>query len=389
MRKVILTVLGILIIAGAFLGARYLIASKEKPKKETKKKITAVRVDTVANRTVEIVVPANGKLTAKKRIELYAEVAGVFERSAHLYREGQKYDKGELLLFINNDEFFAQVQSARSNLNQSITSIMADLKLDYPASFQNWQAYLADLSVDKAIPELPEPVSEQERYFLTGRGIYSQYHNVKNLEQRLSKFRLYAPFDGVLTEANVTEGTLVRVGQKLGEFIQDGTFELKVSISADFADLIKVGKIVQLQNVTKSKTYQGEVTRINANVEEGTQTITVIIEVSDKMLKSGQYLTAQIKAKEVKNAIRIDRNLLQNQNEVFTVQDSLLELSKVEPVYYGDDKVVLKGLEDGQLLVSRNVPAAYEGMRVEIQKSRKTTTDTTSTEKPQQKTERP
>ncbi len=50
--------------------------------------------------------------------------------------------------------------------------------------------------------------SEKENYFITGRGIVSSYYNLKNLEQRLSKYVISAPFSGILTEALVTEGTL-------------------------------------------------------------------------------------------------------------------------------------------------------------------------------------
>ena len=80
---------------------------------------------------------------------------------------------------------------------------------------------------------------EKENYFITGRGILSGFYNVKNLEQRLSKYRLVAPFSGVLTEALVTEGTLIRSGQKLGEFIDPTVYELEVAIGKILRRFVK------------------------------------------------------------------------------------------------------------------------------------------------------
>jgi len=62
--------------------------------------------------------------------------------------------------------------------------------------------------MNKATPTLPEMSDEKEKFFISGRGIMTSYYNVKNLEQRLSKYRIAAPYKGVLTQALVTEGTL-------------------------------------------------------------------------------------------------------------------------------------------------------------------------------------
>jgi len=51
---------------------------------------------------------------------------------------------------------------------------------------------------------------------------------------------------------------------------------------------------------------------------------------------------------------------------LFVVRDSILELIDVNPVYFSAETAVIKGIEDGTLIVSRQVPGAYEGMQVRI-----------------------
>lgn len=364
MRNVILSIIGLLFIVGSYLFAKKLIVDKKQPKPVPKKVVKTVYTDTITNATIPIVVPANGNLVAKRRVELYSEVQGVFRGSGKLFRPGQTYRQGEALIRIDAAEYQASVQAAKSNLYNSIAAIMPDLRLDFPEVYPKWQAYLTSFDINKTTPTLPEMTSEKEKYFITGRGIVSSYYNVKNQEQRLVKYTIRAPFSGILTESLVTEGSLIRNGQKLGEFIDDSVYEMEVALSKTYATLLRVGEKVTLQNLEKTETFSGTVSRINGSIDQTTQTITAYIEVKDEKLKEGMYLEANLNAKNEENAIEIDRNLLLDSEEVYVVRDSILDIISVDPVYFSDTKVVLKNVPDGTVILSKPVPGAYAGMAV-------------------------
>ncbi|WP_350290024.1 HlyD family efflux transporter periplasmic adaptor subunit [uncultured Croceitalea sp.] len=367
MRKILISVLaGVLIIGGSIFAAKYIINSKENRRPKPKKVVKTVFIDTVKNGLVPIIVSANGNLVAKNRVELYSEVQGIFRRGSKLFKTGEEYKAGQRLISIDASEYYANVQSAKSNLYNLITSIMPDLQLDYPEYFSKWQEYLANFDLEKTTPRLPEISSDKEKYFITGRGIFSSYYNVKNLEQRLAKYTIKAPFSGILTEALVTEGTLVRAGQKLGEFIKTDVYELEVAISKTYADFLEVGKEVSLTNLNKTQAYLGRVVRVNGRVEQASQTITAYIEVQGDNLKAGQYLEANLTAKSEKNAIQINRSLLIDNSQIYVVRDSILDLISVSPVYFTDKKVVLKDVPDGETIVSKPVAGAYAGMLVKV-----------------------
>ena len=241
---------------------------------------------------------------------------------------------------------------------------MPDLRLDYPEVFPKWQAYLSGFDLDRTTPPLPEMTTEKEKFFISGRGILTNYYSVKNQEQRLKKYRISAPFSGILTEALVTEGSLVRSGQKLGEFINTDIYELEVSISKTYSDLLKIGEEVELVNLDQNKTYKGVVARINGSVDQATQTIKAFIDVRNKDLKEGMYLEANLNAKQEFDAIEIDRSLLLENDQIFVVRDSILDLIDVKPVYFSNKKVVLKEVPEGTTIVTRPVVGAYAGMLV-------------------------
>lgn len=364
MRKLILAILGVLLIAGAIYGAKMIINSKSKTRKAPSKVIKTVFVDTVKNTSIPIIIPANGNLVAKRRVEIYSEVQGIFKPGSKLFKPGEKYQKNEAFIFINDTEYYANVQLAKSNLYNSIAAVLADLRLDFPEVFLKWETYLKSYDLNKPTPKLPKMVSEKENYFITGRSIVSNYYTVKNLEQRLSKYTISAPFKGILTEALVTEGTLIRSNQKLGEFIDPSVYEMEVSLSKTFASLLDVGETVELNNLERTKKYSGIVSRVNGSINSATQTIAVYIEIKNSSLKEGMYLEANLNAKKEKNAIEINRGLLLDEDKIFIVRDSVLDMINVRPVYFSNTKVVLKDIPDGTIILSSPFPGAYVGMMV-------------------------
>jgi multidrug efflux pump subunit AcrA (membrane-fusion protein) len=364
MRKLILVILGVLFISGAIYGAKMIINSKSKTRKAPSKVIKTVFVDTVKNTSIPIIIPANGNLVAKRRVEIYSEVQGIFKPGSKLFKPGEKYQKNEAFISINDTEYYANVQLAKSNLYNSIAAVLADLRLDFPEVFLKWEAYLKSYDLNKPTPKLPKMVSEKENYFITGRSIVSNYYTVKNLEQRLSKYTISAPFEGILTEALVTEGTLIRSNQKLGEFIDPSIYEMEVSLSKTFASLLEVGETVELNNLERTRKYSGIVSRVNGSINSATQTIAVYIEIKNSSLKEGMYLEANLNAKKEKNAIEVNRGLLLDENKIFIVTDSVLDMINVRPVYFSNTKVVLKDIPDGTIILSSPFPGAFVGMMV-------------------------
>jgi multidrug efflux pump subunit AcrA (membrane-fusion protein) len=366
MRKLILFVIGLVILGGSVFIAKNIIENRQIPTPREKKIITSIFTQSVQNGNIPITVSTNGLLTARHRFELYSEVQGVFEASAGDFKPGAYYKEGSTLLRINSDEHRANLRAQKSTLFNQIVLLLPDLRLDYPESFASWEDYVKKFDLEGTLQPLPTPQSEREKLFISGRNIYAPYYMVKNLEERLLKYVIKTPYDGVLTEALVTTGTLIRSGQKLGEYINPNIYELQVPVNSSYADLVKVGQNVDLHNIEKTKSWNGKIIRINSIVDQATQSIQVFILVSGKDLREGMYLEADLEAREINEAFEIDRKLLVGENQVFYVRDTLLQVTTIDPVYYKDRTVVVKGLENGMRILARPVPGAFAGMTVQV-----------------------
>lgn len=366
MRKIIFIILGVLLLVGSYLTYNSFIENKKKPETKITKIVASVFSKTVKNSNIPLVITANGILEASTKIAIFSEVQGILKLSRKTFKPGTKYRNGEIIISINSDDFYTSLKSQKSNFYATLVAVIPDIKLDFPDQFEKWNAYLSNFNLEKNLAPLPTASTDKEKFFISGRGINTAYYSIKNLEVKLAKYTLRAPFNGVLTEATVTNGSLIRPGQKLGEFIKLNQYELAVSINSNHVDFLKIGKTVTLHNAERTKTYTGKVSRINSKLNSNSQTLIAFIDLKDPFLKEGMFLEADIQAKSEVNAIRIARNLLVNENQIYIIKDNKLELLTVSPVFYSDTSVVLKGLKDGEVYLAKPVPGAYKGMLVKV-----------------------
>lgn len=322
-----------------------------------------VAVLSVKNTDVPADIFLTGKLMASKRLELFSEVNGILLNDN--FREGNSFSAGSDIAVLDDAELRAQIKSQKSTFLGLISQILADMSIDFPAAYPSWKKYQEEFSFDGNLPALPEASNSTLKSYLSGKGIYTSFYIVKSQEVRLSKYRLPAPFSGTISLASVDPGTLIRPGQKLGEFIQTGTFELEAPVSVSDLKFLKVGDAVTLKSDEVAGQWTGRLMRINQKLDAASQSVMLYIQVQGDGLKEGMFLNARLSADPVKLAFSIPRRLLLDGNKVFAVeQDSLLKMKEVEVVRYTRDQAIVKGLSENDILVNQVMSGAYTDMRV-------------------------
>jgi membrane fusion protein (multidrug efflux system) len=364
MKKKLQLPIAIGIIALALGVKKMMESSKKAPDKKTTKTIKSITTTLVSNSSLPIQIQSTGSIMAKDRAVLYSEVQGIFQQTSKPFKAGVRYSNGQALIRINNSEYAASVKSQRINFKSLIIGTLADIQFDYPAELTAWKNYANSISSDNSLPSMPKVTNENFSNYLSGKSIFGNYYTIKNLETRLAKYTITAPFSGVLVEANITPGTLISPGQKLGEFIRTGIYELELNVNASLTDFLKLGKKVTLFNTDKTSTYEGTVSRINSQIDRASQTVKLFVEVRSNELSEGEYLEADINAQNIDNVLEINRNLIIDESYVFLVKDSLLIKQPISIVHSSQNSIIVKGLTDSSELVATPVPGGYEGMKV-------------------------
>jgi len=362
-RQILILIVGVAILAGSIVTSRFL--KKEKNVADTRtESITAVKTMEVNPGLIHREVTITGRLVPAKSVTLFAEVGGKASRGSKPFKEGVRFEKGEVIVQINSEEIESSVISSRSNFQSLLASVIPDLKLDFPKISQEWEDYLFSIEIEESLPPLPDVDDKKLKLFLSGRQIFSNYYKIKELETRLDKYIIRAPFTGSLVSANLDESTLVRVGQPIGEFISTGSYELEAGISYLDAEFLKVGTQFEMKDVNTGNTYRARVIRVNDRVDPSTQQVEIYASIKDPSAKSGIYLEGKIDAQDFENAVRIPVSSLVNGNSVFVVEDSIAKLKEVKLEFKNNEIAILSGLNSKSKIITGKHNESLNGLKV-------------------------
>lgn len=362
-RKLIISGVGLVIVAVAIYLAGLFESEPQAAAKKDQTAAVVVDAITIENQEVTSTIKITGRVQPEERIDLFAEVAGVAQYGTKPFKTGVYFDRGDVLLKINDDEFRSNLASVKSQFSNQLAQVLPDIKIDYPEAFDSWKAYFKNFKVEKRISPLPEVKQEQLKFFLTGRTIYSSYYNIKELENRLEKYTLRAPFDGYLTDASLDRGTLVRIGQSLGEFIKKDAFELEASVTFNDLPYLKTGTVVSFKNVNSNQQFEGTLSRINEKIDPSSQLVKVFFKLSGPV-KSGLYLKADVPTASFDNAFKIPTQSLVDENTVFVIENEKAVKKTVEIIERGSDEIIARGLTSGSQVITSRKNSAFEGTKV-------------------------
>jgi membrane fusion protein, multidrug efflux system len=367
-KRKIFIILGVVILAGTIFLVNNISSGSSSQAEQNKKSAptTAVVVDSkaVKNRVIQTYIDITGRLQPEDKIDIYAEVSGVLKNTGKPFKVGVAYRRGQVLVRINNEEARQNLSAQKNSFINSLAQVVPDLKIDYPDIYEQWKSYMLQIEMGKSLPSLPKVETDQQKLFLTGRNIYTQFYNIKQLESRLDKYVIRAPFNGTITEVNINQGTLVRSMQKLGEFVKSGVYELEAAVNIDELPFIKTGKKVMLKPVKSDDEYEGTIVRINERVNQETQTVEVFIKVYGEDLLAGMYLEGKIPAEKFENAVKVPRESLVNGDMIYTIQDSIARLQAIKVLKTSEEDAIITGVPAGSNVIIEEQNAAFEGTKV-------------------------
>jgi RND family efflux transporter MFP subunit len=230
-------------------------------------------------------------------------------------------------------------------------------------------AFFNSVKINEPLPPLPETDSEKEKVFLASRNILNDYYSIKSAEVRLSRYKVYAPFDGAFTEVFLEPGSVANPGARIASMIRTDKLELEVPVRSDDAYWINIGDKVNVSTKDRHASWTGKVVRKSSFMDPGTQTISVYVALSpekDKPLYQGQFLRAEFVAMTLEQSMEIPRNAVFNKDRVFTVEEGKLKEYQIDVLKTNETTVLFAGLPEGLDLVVEPLVNAREGYNAEI-----------------------
>ncbi|HLW15340.1 MAG TPA: efflux RND transporter periplasmic adaptor subunit, partial [Flavobacteriaceae bacterium] len=255
---------------------------------------------------------------------------------------GDYVKKGQLLAVLEAPELNQRYVSDKSE-EQKVYS-------DYQYAQQNYERLKEASKTEGAVAAL-----ELDRAKNAMNSAESAYEASKgqtgHSEQMQSYLRIVAPFNGVITEKNVSEGALVgpSSGQPIFSLAQEDKLRLKIALperhAASVRDTMKVTFTVNSQ---PGKNYEATLSRSSRLINRTDRSMTLEFDIPnlEQELNGGEY--AQVKLNLQRNAPTFwvsENNILRTQSGMFVLTLNNNSIRRI-PVKEGirlDDKIEVFG----------------------------------------------
>ena len=370
-KNLIFAVTGIIILVLSITISLALIQSKPVPSKDGKREnLLTVKTATVGYENLTTSFSYQGRVEALENISLAAEVNGKILQGEIPFKEGQNFDRGDLLIKVYNKNAEASLKAARSNFLRTLSHILPDMMVDYPESYSNWKDFFNSINLDEPLPEMPEVKQEKEKIFLASQNVLSEYYALKQQEITFEKYNIYAPFDGYFKQVNREVGSIAANGSELAIIVRSDALEIVAPVFPVDAERISAGQTIEIQSKS-GKTFSGKVSRVAQFVDPSTQSVNVYItyrQTNGYSLLEGEFVTINFQNTSTKKGMRIPREAIIQNNYVYLVQNNALKKSAVTIYQTLEDYIVINGLPEGATIVIESLANAREGMRVLVRK---------------------
>ncbi|MEO6181953.1 MAG: efflux RND transporter periplasmic adaptor subunit, partial [Verrucomicrobiota bacterium] len=284
-----------------------------------------IQKEKVALRNLTELVVANGKVQPVVQVKISPEVSG--EIIELPIKEGQRVNKGDLLVKIKPDNYIASKNSSEANYQYSLTSsntAKANLEKAELEFNRVKELYRNKLVSDSAHQEAMTAFSVAKS---TLAGALQQIHmahaSLQRADDDLSKTTIYSPLTGTITKLNSqigerVVGTAMMAGTEIMIVSDLNEMETRVDIGEIDVVLIEVGQNARLEvDAFKNRKFKGTVTEIansaksagNAAATAANQEATkfeVKIRFAEKELfRPGMSVTAEIETRSRTNVLAV------------------------------------------------------------------------------------
>ena len=342
---------------------------------------TALMVETekVERRTITETVSASGKIQPEVEVKISPDVSG--EIVALLVKEGDRVEKGDLLIKIKPDIYKSILERSKASLNTAKANLAkSKAQLTESESKFNRNKHL----YNEGAISLSEFEQIEATYKVAALNVESSQYAVSSAEaslneaeENLDKTSIYAPVAGTISLLNVELGErVVGTGQMSGtELLRLADLSaMEVAVEVNENDIVRVNlndtSIIEV-DAFLGEEFKGIVTEIanSANVSGVSADQVTNFEVKIRILDStnfrpGMTASVEVQTKLVKDVISVPIQAVTTRKDtaadsdnkkvecVFKYEDNNAKFTIVKTGIQNDKFIqVLQGLSDSDIVI--------------------------------------
>jgi RND family efflux transporter MFP subunit len=382
----------IIVLMILFFGSWQLIKMRPEPEaREVKRKIPFVEVIHAEKKPLHSSISAFGTIQPRTQTTLIAEVPGIIEEVAPFTKEGSQttnfrpggfFQKGDLLLKIEDVDLVTTEAEARANLRRVELQLIQERELAKQAKLE-WGNRDWSLASDlvKRIPQIEKAEAETR----------AAEARLNQATRDLNRSRVRAPFRGRILKTMADVGQQVGSGASaaLAEIYALDSAEINLALSRSelsflgFADGFKPSDELNVQaqvlDASGEVIHRGMLDRSEGVVDPRTRLTNLVARVdacfanpfAKKPVKNplavGQFVNLRLIGAEV-NVFLVPESAFRTQETVLVVdEENQLRTRQVSVIHRTDKEAwVTGGLSEGEKVCVTPIEIISEGMQVNL-----------------------
>ncbi len=384
--KILKVVLPLLVIGLALLAAQALLfLGPTVPKTVKEVKPTFVEVLPARVRDERAVIAVYGTVQQHQRLTVNPEVSGRVVKLNPRLVLGETLPAGAALLQIDPRDYRAAVDEQRAALAKAEFDLKVELGQQAVAK-REWSLLTPSDGEVNALNRqlaLRRPHLKEKRMALA-----AAQSRLRKAQLNLRRTVLRASFNAVVLNESVEIGQLINPQSAVATLV--GTDEFRVQVSVPIKQLEWIVfpgaghpqgspvRIIRERGNGEPVVRQGTVVELLGDVTENGRMAQVLVAIADPLelekpaqdrrpLLLGEYVRVEIEGPVLRDVIVLPRNAIREGTRVWVKNaGNQLEVRPVEVILSRKDTVLIsQGIEDGEAIITSQVPAAIPGLPLE------------------------
>ncbi|MFK8029001.1 MAG: efflux RND transporter periplasmic adaptor subunit [Gammaproteobacteria bacterium] len=396
--KIILGLIPLLVLLALFVlavGMKVFTPKSERRKPPAPPAMT-VEVLPIRPTTYQVVVESYGTVKPRTQSMMLAQVSGQVTSISPRLREGGFFEAGDTLLTIDERDYQANVEIAKATLIDARQNLAEEQARSNQAS-ADWSRLGNDGTAPDLVLRKPQLSAAQAR-------VASAQSQLDKASLNLERTKIKAPYAGRVMAKGVDVGQVVNPNTMLAEVYATDYVEVRLPLrdkDLAFVDLPEQYRADQgaaedpnsvpvkvFSSLVNSDAWDGRIVRTESAIDSVARQLHCVAQIDDPFgaaaagrtpLKIGEYVTAQITGRSIKNAIIVPTSAIYQSTFAYVVEDEQLQQRSVSIVWQNDREAIIgRGLEAGDQLVTTPLGQVTSGTPVRTKKQNGEVSTTTA-----------
>lgn len=341
-----------------------------------------VDVKTIEARPYRVQVASYGIVKPRTQSILVAQVSGEVSFISESLRDGGFFEKGQVLLRIDDRDYRAEVKIAEASLLSAKQAFLEEEARGKQA-LADWQRLGSGEEPSDLVLRKPQLAAQKAN-------VLSAQAKLEKAQLALERTQIIAPFSGRVLKKSVDIGQVVSNSAQLAEIFATDKVEIRLPINnkdlayIDLPEVYQSGektnqnsRVVFSSDLIGKQTWQGTLVRTEGAINDASQQLYVVAQIEDPYstpisgqnpVKIGQYVSATIKGREIPNALVIPNNAIYQGSYVYVLDKANQLLRKdITLAWQGEhESLVATGLMANDRLVVTPLGQVSSGTRVAV-----------------------